>query len=79
MHFACKRHAIIVARQKTCKECAAIQFWLNFSKFMWAMQVAEEDCVQTHMAAGVWERDLQQTSVGFNTIGVASIQGRPCV
>ncbi len=50
-----------------------------FSKFMWVMQVAEEDYVQMHMAAGVWEKDLQQTSVGFNTIGVAPIQGRPCV
>jgi len=46
---------------------------------MWVMQVAEEDCVQMHMAAGVWEKDLQQTSVGFYTIRVAPIQGRPCV
>jgi len=61
------------------RECASIQFWLIFSKFMWGMQVAEENCAQMHMAAGVWEKDLQQTSVGFNTIGVAPIQGRPCV
>jgi len=42
---------------------------------MWGMQVAEENCAQMNMAAGVWEKDLQQTSVGFNTIGVAPIQG----
>jgi hypothetical protein len=46
---------------------------------MWVMQVVEEDCVQMHMAAGVWEKDLPQTSLGFNKIGVAPIQGRPCV